>query len=121
MDTIIPPSQAATAATVPQHRTVAIISYLTIVGFIAAIVMHQSTRTELGAFHLRQMFGLVLTAAAGSLLAVVPILGWIVWIVLVLGIFVLWALGLLAALRGEAQPCPIVGAHYQRWFARVFS
>ena len=121
MDTIIPPSQGATTATVSQHRTVAVISYLTIVGFIAAIVMHQSTRTELGAFHLRQMLGLGLTAAAASLLALVPILGWIVWIVLVLALFVLWAMGLLGALKGETHPVPLVGAHYQRWFAGVFS
>jgi uncharacterized membrane protein len=100
---------------------VAILSYITIIGFIAAIAMHQNQKTQLGAFHLRQMLGMVLTAAAGAVCAVVPILGWIVWIVVVMGLFVLWALGLLSALRGDMRPVPLLGEHHQRWFAGAFS
>ena len=28
--------------------------------------------------------------------------------------------GLLTAVRGEMQPVPILGEHFQRWFAGVF-
>lgn len=118
MGTTVPTSEAAV---VTEDRTVAILSYITIIGFIAAIFMHQNQRTQLGAFHLRQMLGLVLTAAAGSVCAVVPILGWIVWIMVVMGLFVLWVLGLLSALRGDVRPVPLLGEQYQRWFAGAFS
>jgi hypothetical protein len=60
-------------------------------------------------------------AAAGSVCAVVPILRWIVRILVVMGLFVLWVLGLLAALRGDMRPVPVLGEQYQRWFAGALS
>ncbi|HET8624512.1 MAG TPA: hypothetical protein VFM14_13195 [Gemmatimonadales bacterium] len=120
MDTIIPPSLAATT-TLTQDRTVAIVSYITIVGLIVAIVMHMNSRTELGAFHVRQMLGLALTNAAASVLWVVPVLGWIVWLVPAFALLLLWIIGLFSAIKGEMQPVPIVGTHYQRWLAGVFA
>ena len=119
METTIPPSQAAAAAA--EDRTVAIVSYVTIIGFIAAIFMHMNHKTELGAFHLRQMLGMILTGVAGGIIGVVPILGWLAWFVVVIGLFVLWILGLLSAVRGDQKPVPILGEHYQRWFAGAFS
>ncbi|HET6578363.1 MAG TPA: hypothetical protein VFG66_08570 [Gemmatimonadales bacterium] len=119
MDTTVPPSEAVVAGT--EDKTVAILSYVTLIGFIAAILMHQNHKTRLGAFHLRQMLGLALTSAAGAVLWVVPILGWIVWFLLLIPLFVLWILGLLSAIKGEMRPVPIVGAHYQQWFANAFA
>lgn len=119
MDTAVPPSQAVAGVTT-EDKTVAILCYATILGFIAAIFLQQSHKTQLGAFHLRQMLGLVLTGVVGGICGVVPILGWIMWFVAVIGLFVLWLLGLLSAVRGDLRPVPILGEHYQRWFAGVF-
>lgn len=121
METTVPPSEAAVAGVITEDRTVAILCYVTLVGFIAAIFLHQSRKTQLGAFHLRQVLGLVLTGAAGGVCAVVPILGWIVWFVVVIGLFVLWVVGLISALRGDTRPVPLLGEHYQRWFAGAFA
>jgi uncharacterized membrane protein len=76
--------------------------------------MHSSRKTRVGAFHLRQTLGLVLTGVAGGVASLVPILGWIVWFVVTIGLIVLWFLGLLAALRGDTRPVPILGERYQR-------
>ena len=121
METTAPPSEAAVAAVSTEDRTIAILSYITIIGFVAAILMHQSHKTQLGAFHLRQMLGMALTATAGAVCAVVPILGWIVWFLVVIALFVLWLLGLVSAVRGDMRPVPILGEHYQRWFAGAFA
>ncbi len=121
METIVPPSEAVAVAAASEDKTVAIVSYVTLIGFIAAIVMHKNNKTRLGAFHLRQMLGLVLTSAAGAVCGFVPILGWIAWLVVVIGVFAAWAMGLLSALKGDMQPIPVVGAHYQRWFAGTFA
>ena len=120
MDTTVPPSQAAVAGATTEDKTVAVLAYLTILGFIVSIIMHQNNKTQLGAFHLRQVLGLVVTGIVGGVVAVVPILGWIVWFVIAIGLFVLWLLGLISALRGDMQPVPILGDHYQKWFAGVF-
>jgi uncharacterized membrane protein len=119
METTVPPSQAV-AATATEGRTVAIVSYITIIGFLAAIFMHSSHKSQLGAFHLRQVLGIALTGLGCGLFLAVPILGWIVWFLLGICLFILWVLGLLAALGGEMRPVPILGEHYQRWFAGVF-
>ncbi len=121
METIMPPSEAAAAAAATEDKTVAVLCYITLIGFIAAIFMHQNQKTQLGAFHLRQVLGMVLTAAAGSVCGVVPILGWIVWLFVAVVLFVFWIMGLISAVRGEMRPVPLLGEHYQRWFAGVFA
>jgi uncharacterized membrane protein len=120
MDTIMPPSEAAAATDVAEDRTVAILGYVTIFGFIAAIVLHLNHKTRLGAYHLRQMLGLGLSAVAGAIVALVPILGWLAWCVIAIGITILWVMGLVSAIRGDMRPVPLVGEHFQRWFAGVF-
>lgn len=44
-----PPPVAGTT----EDRTVAILAYITIIGFIIAIVMHSSKKTAIGTYHLR--------------------------------------------------------------------
>ena len=121
MESTVPPSHAVTATATTEDRTVAILGYITILGFIAAIVVHQGRRTGLGAFHLRQMLGLALTATVGSVLLMVPILGWLLWIPIGMSLFVLWIMGLISAIQGDERPVPLLGAHYQRWLAGVFA
>lgn len=115
-------STAETPPAVPvtEDRTVAILSYLTIIGFIVAIVIHSSKKTKLGAYHLRQMLGLVLVGLAGSVLGVIPILGWLALMVIWVGLLVFWVLGLIAAAKGELKPVPLVGEHFQKWFGTAF-
>ena len=115
------PSDAAAATAATEDKTVAVVAYLTLIGFIAAIFLHQNRKTQLGAFHLGQVLGMALTGVAGSVCATVPVLGWIVWFVVVLVLFVFWVLGLLSAVRGEMRPVPLLGEHYQRWFAGAFA
>ncbi len=40
-----------------EDKTVAIVAYLTLIGFIIAIILNGQKKTALGAFHLRQMLG----------------------------------------------------------------
>jgi uncharacterized membrane protein len=111
-----PPSPGAPPAPPPaanEDKTVAILSYITLIGFIAAIVMNSSKKTQLGAFHLRQMLGLFLT----GLLAIIPIVGILVGLCLL----VLWIMGLISAIKGEMKPVPLLGPLYQKWFGTAFN
>ena len=103
-----------------EDRTVAILSYITILGFIVAIVIHSGKKTKLGAYHLRQMLGLVLVGLVGSALGVVPLLGWLAMVVIWLGLLVLWIIGLIAAVNGQIKPVPLLGEHFQKWFGTAF-
>ncbi len=99
-------------------------SYLTLIGFIVAIVLHSSAKTRLGAFHLRQSLGLIVCSLAmfpvGFVLAFIPVLGALAGFALWIGFIVFWVLGLIAAINGEQKPLPILGEKFQTWFAKAF-
>ena len=107
-----------------EDRTVTILAYITVIGFIVAIVIHSGKKTRLGAYHLRQMLGLVLAGLAlgviGGVLAIVPFLGWLAAFVLWIGLLVLWVMGLVAAVNGQFKPVPVLGDHFQKWFGNAF-
>ncbi len=101
-------------------KSIAIISYLTIIGWIIAYVLHGNNKSKLGAFHLRQSLFLMLSgfiiAIAQTLFLFIPILGWIVSMLLyfvLLGLFVLWIIGLIAAINGEEKTAPLLGGKAQ--------
>jgi uncharacterized membrane protein len=118
MDTTIPTQSPPPIIT--EDKTVAIVSYLTLIGFIAAIIIHSNKKTKLGAFHLRQMLGFILSWLAVFVLFVIPIIGWILIPVFYLFMFVCWIMGLIAAINGQMKPMPIVGPMYQKWFGTTF-
>ena len=119
MSTDTPPPAPAPAATT-EDRTVAILSYITIIGFIVAIVMHSSKKTKLGSYHLRQMLGLVICGLVGGFVGVIPILGWIALPIIWIGLLVLWIMGLIAAVNGQHKPVPLLGEKFQQWFGNAF-
>ena len=105
-------------------KTTAIVSYLTLIGFIAAVVIHGSKKSRLGAYHLRQSLGLMLTsigiAFAATIFAFVPFIGWLVGLSAWFGLLALWVMGLLSAINGEQKPVPVIGEHFQKWFGSAF-
>jgi len=125
MDTTTPPASAAPPpASTAEDKTVAILSYLTLIGFIVAIVIHMNKKTRLGAFHLRQTLGIMLTGIAvmfcGIVLAFIPKLGGLCMLLLWVSMLVLWVMGLISAIQGEMKPVPVVGPLYQKWFGTAF-
>ncbi len=110
------------AAPVTEDRTVAILAYITIIGFIIAIVMHGSKKTALGSYHLRQALGLFITGVVcWIVLLIIPVVGWILLPFVMLGIFVLAIMGLIAAAGGQQKPVPLLGEKYQKWFGNAFT
>ena len=99
-------------------KTVAIIAYITLIGWIIALIMNNGNKTTLGSFHVRQALGImcigvVLVIVSGSIG-----LGMLSWIIR-LAILVLWILGLLSAVQGEMKPVPVLGEKFQEWFKGI--
>ena len=89
-------------------KNVAIISHLWIIGWIIALVMNNSNKTEMGTFYIRQNLGIYLF----GLLGFIPIISWIVAIIC----FLLWIMSLVGALGGTKKPVFILGEYFQDWF-----
>jgi hypothetical protein len=135
MDTTTP-AQTPPPATTGEDKTVAIVAYLTLIGFIVAIILNSGKKTKLGAFHLRQVLGFALTIIAGwicvaimmvvllfvlafmksFLMLLVPL----IYAAFGISIVVLWIMGFIAAVNGQMKPMPVVGPLYQKWFGTAF-
>lgn len=107
-------------------KTIAIVSYLTLIGWIIAYVMHGSNKTKIGAYHLRQSLGLGIIGVGLWILSLVfifiPYLGFIMyWLINIsfLGLLVFWILGLVAAANGEEKPVPVLGEMIQKLLAGI--
>jgi uncharacterized membrane protein len=90
--------------------------------------MHSSKKTAIGTYHLRQALGLFITALVVwipcAILSMVPFVNFLmilVWPLVGIGLLVLWVMGLIAAVNGQQKPMPLVGEHYQKWFAGAFN
>jgi len=106
----------APAASGVDGKTISIISYFSLVGWIIAFVLYNSNKSKLAAFHIRQSLGLMITAIALYIVMFIflfiPFLGWIISILIyicLVGIFVLWVIGLVAAINGQEKPVPVIG------------
>ncbi len=138
MEDITPPSSPTPPpATAGEDKTAAIVCYLTLIGFIVAIILNSNKKTKLGAFHLRQAMGFILTgflggicvailcAVIGVLLAFIikflaVIVVWLIYFSFVISMLALWVMGLIAAINGQMKPMPVVGPMYQKWFGTAF-
>ncbi len=102
-------------------KTIAIVSYLWLVGWVIALIMHNNNKSELGAFHLRQTLGLMILWFCVWVINVVlvlmdiPFVGWI----FSLALFVLWLLGFIGAIQGEKKLIPVLGEQFQDWFKGI--
>ena len=126
------PESPAPATPAKEDTTVALLAYLTPIAFgigiVIAIVMHNGKKTTLGAYHLRQSLGLLLTALASwvpciiiSMIPVVNMLMLLLGPLLGIAFFVLWVMGLLNAINGQMKPLPVVGEFYQKTLANAFT
>jgi uncharacterized membrane protein len=131
----VPPEStpSASPAVVPQveDKTVAIIAYLTFVGFIVALILNNGPKKNaLGQFHLRQALGLLILHLGGMIafviLAIVFHRGFFGLIVNIaskgyfIGLLVLFILGLVDAINGRRKPIPVLGEFIQQKLAGAF-
>lgn len=94
----------------------AIISYITWIGTLIAFIMNNEKHNSFAAFHIRQMIGLSLFSLGITFIArIAGSVGGIIGI----GLFVLWIIGLMGAIKGEEKKVPLVGDLFQDWFKGI--
>ena len=103
--------------TVNEGKTMAIISYFWWIGLIIAFIMNNSKKNTFASFHIRQMLGLLLLNVAVSLSY--KFLGSSIGMILGLGTFVLWVIGLIGAFQVEEKRIPLLGDMFQDWFKSI--
>lgn len=109
-------------------KTIAIISYITLIGWVVAIIMHnnEKEKSEFALFHIRQSLGLMLTfiavPIASLVIAFIPFINMLfafVSVIVYIGVLILWILGLVAAVNNETKEVPLLGALYQKYLKDI--
>ncbi len=106
-------------------KMVAIVSYLTWIGWIIAFILHNNKKTNFGAFHLRQsglimIIFLILSLLSRSL-AKSPsatVLGLLFGIISI-GLLILTIMGIIRAANGDTKPLPFIGDYAQKLLAGI--
>lgn len=111
-----------------EDKTAAILAYITLIGYIVAIVMHGNNKTKIGSYHLKQATGLILFSIAAWLslmiIAFLPFIGFLILFlspVLWILILVLVIMGVINAANGAMKPIPVLGTLFEKWFANAFN
>ena len=104
--------------TVQEGKTIAIISYITIVGLIIAFIMNQNKKNSFASFHIRQATGIAILGVIISMLSNYLNLGFI-GTVLGLAALALSIIGIIGAVQGEEKKIPLLGDQFQEWFKSI--
>ncbi|MEE1898320.1 hypothetical protein GN157_04065 [Flavobacterium rakeshii] len=99
-------------------KTYAIVSYLTIIGSIIAIILNSEKKDPFASFHIRQALGLTLGFfALGYPIGFFD--SWMVSSAFYLFFFILWIFGFIGALQGQMNLVPILGPFFQKLFKSI--
>ena len=111
-----------------EDSTAAILSYITLIGFLIAIVMQSSNKTKLGSYHLKQALGILtigfISGFVLGIIGIIPFVGLIVFLIgpiVWISLLVLAIMGVLNASNGQCKPVPVVGTYFEKLFASVFN
>ena len=87
-------------------KITSVVAYLTWIGLIIAFVAGDKDGAK---FHLNQALVIWLAGIILGIVAVIPILGWIVGLVGSIFLFVCWIMGLVYAIQEQEKEVPILG------------
>lgn len=90
------------------------LAYVTVIPAIIFLLVEPYNKSSFIRFHAWQNICLCVLAFAISVIAVIPILGWLIALVGIPVLFVAWLIALLQALKGNRYKLPVVGAFAEK-------
>ena len=103
---------------IEKGKSTAIISYIMIVGVLIAMTINAEAKNKFASFHIRQALGLSITFISLGLIIsnfnneMITISMWIF-------VSILWAYGMITAIKGQTLPMPLLGPLFQKLFKKL--
>lgn len=102
-------------------KTVSILSYLTLIGWIIAFWNYKKgAKSSLAKYHLEQSFGIGIIAVVANIFAMLPVIIDAdfspILIINNIGLVILWMIGLMSAYHGVRLPLPFIGFYFKNKF-----
>lgn len=88
-------------------KTIAIISYITVIGLLIAYLMNNDKKNEFAKFHIGQSVRVVILAVANYILG--NFMPFFITSIISLGILALVIIGIINASNLEEKPLPLIG------------
>ncbi len=99
-----------TLQTKEEGKTIAIISYITVIGLLIAYLMNNDKKNEFAKFHIGQSVRVYILAFANFILSFfLPSSLWFVSSIISLGVLALLILGIINAVNLKEEPVPVIG------------
>ena len=94
-------------------KTLSIVAYITIIGWIIALVQYQSEKSPEVRFHLKQslgvmILGIVFAIVINIIVAIMPSLRFLAYANII--VLIIWIIGLVNAVNGVQKQLPIIGS-----------
>ena len=89
---------------IKEGKTIAIVSYITIIGTLIAFVMNNNKRNSFASFHIRQALGIYLLFFVIQLLTRFGVVGWLDDILYFLALLLL-IIGIVGAIQVKKKEC----------------
>ncbi len=106
------------------NKTLAILSYITIIGWIIAFVKGKelNPKSDLVNYHLKQglgffIIGVVVNIILTIIVSIVPSLYFLTYVGIIF--FVLWIFGIINAVNEEKRPLPVIGKMFEDKFSFI--
>lgn len=107
------------SSNVDDGKLIAILSYITAIGLIIAIILNNDKKSSFAAYHIRQSLGITITSFVVGLIGVLPFIGKIAAVAGGVLTFIMLIQGLISAASGEKRPAMLLGEKYQEWFKSI--
>lgn len=104
--------------TINEEKKIAIISHITIIGTVAALIMNSNKKNSFANFHIRQMIGLGLLGLLNQYV-IKSYIGVNEGMIVAIVLFIFRIIGFLGALKGEEKKIPLLGDLFQDWFKNI--
>ena len=98
-------------------KALAIITYITLIGWIIAFALNNKQKNLLVSYHQRQSLGIQLIYFSTAFLISLTTLANLQ--VLFLGVFILMIIGISNASNQKKKPLPMVGNYFEKWFESI--
>ncbi|SFE09492.1 Uncharacterized membrane protein [Chitinophaga sp. CF118] len=104
------------------NKTLSMVSYITLIGWLIAYFMGKEKADDLLKYHLRQSLGLavvsillnVLTSIIAHIIPSLAFLGMVGWVIVIL-----WVMGIINAANSAKKPVPLIGKMFEDKFAFI--
>ena len=103
---------------IKEGKTIAIVSYITILGTLIAFILNTNKRNSFASFHIRQALGINLLFFVIQLLTSYGGIGWLDDILYFLTLLLL-VIGIVGAIQEEEKKIPFLGDQFQDWFKNI--